>query len=199
MTNQNLCEGCDLCCRKYKIYLFPKEAKKIAKQLNLNYRDFVSNNLDFYFDLFDVPTGFVAKEFVDVPEFIAKEFIAENKIVMMPILAIKQTNDACKFLKNKECSIYSARPIICQLFPKFKICDVEYDFCKIDAKGNTSETEREKYYPILSQYLKVVNKEGFAKTWKYLPEFTEHNIYVSYKGKKQEISEEFKNWLKEQI
>jgi len=174
----NKCNGCDLCCRKYRIYLFPSEAKKIARELKINYKEFVSKHLDYYFEFFEIPSELNAKsDFIQID----KNLFSDN-VVLLPTLSIRK-NESCYFLKNSECIIYKSRPTICKLFPKLKLFDVKYDFCKIDSE-EMSEEERKKYYPILSKYLRELKQKGFLKVWKYLPRFEDENIFV-YKNAKQ--------------
>jgi|GEM_PF-3897900 len=189
MTKENLCDSCDLCCRKYKIYLFPKEAKRIAKQLKINYKDFVFQYLDFYLEIFDLPEGYISEKFIPLSE----------GTVLFPCLAIKQKEGTCILLENHICSVYKSRPIICQLFPKFKIFGAKYSFCKLDKKGNIAENDRKQYYPILNQYLEEICLRGMKKTWKYMPSLEEKNIYLLHNGMRIQPDEKVNSWLKQQI
>ena len=86
----NLCSGCDLCCKKYKIYLFPSEAKAIANLLKINYKEFVKKYLDFYIELFPYVNS--------NSEFLAIDF-NKKKYFMFVTLALKQKK-GCVFLKT---------------------------------------------------------------------------------------------------
>lgn len=173
----NLCNGCDLCCRKYKIYLFPNEAKAIANLLKINYKEFVKKYLDFYIELFPYINS---NSDYFVMEYNNKKYFA------FITLALKQ-KDGCIFLKNKACSIYVKRPLICKLFPDFKFYDEQFDFCKLDKLNKKTEDPR-KFYPFLAKYLKDIKHNGFEKTWKYFPELNEKNIYFVLDGKKEAIN-----------
>lgn len=183
----NLCDGCDLCCRKYKIYLFPKEAKAIAHYLKINYKDFVKNYLDYYFELFqyqpNLETNFL-------------EFNFQNKKYFLFLtLALKQRTGGCIFLKNKECTIYSVRPLICRLFPDFKFYGETFDFCKLDKQNRKTEDPRV-FYPIMAEYLTEIKEKGFHNVWKYLPDLCKPNVYFVINGKKQKVSEKILSELK---
>lgn len=184
---KNACEGCDLCCRKYKIYLFPSEAKKIARFLGLNYKEFVSKYLDFYFDIMEVPDDLNNDEFI-----LIDTDLTEKKSILFSALALKQNENCCMFLKDKLCTIYNARPLICRLFPKFKIFNAEYNFCKLDSREACEDKDRKKYYPILRKYLHEIKITGFKNTWKYIPEFNDKNIFVMQNGKQINLSEKNK-------
>jgi len=178
MYLENPCAGCDLCCRKYKIYLFPKEAKAIARKLKINYKDFVLNYLDYYFELFDS---------TDLKTEFPKIEVHNKQYYLFSILALKQNKDGCIFLKNKLCQIYDKRPLICRLFPEYKFYDENYDFCKLDKMKRKTEDPRI-FYPILKEYLKNIKHNSFVKVWKYFPEFNKNNVFVLLNGKKEEIN-----------
>lgn len=163
----NLCNGCDLCCRKYRIYLFPNKAKAIARKLKMNYKDFVLKYLDLYVELFpfqpNMTTNFLELKYDN------------KKYFLFLSLALKQKNNACVFLKNKQCSIYSSRPLLCRLFPNFKFYGETYDFCKLDKQKRKSKDPR-KFYPFFTKYLKDIKYNGFVNVWKYIPELNKKNI-----------------------
>jgi len=185
---ENLCGNCDLCCRKYKIYLFPTEAKKIARFFKINYKEFVAKYLDYYFEFFKLEVGQQIDEFPVI-------IIDKERYAFLPILAIKKNNNACVFLENHSCSIYNVRPLICRLFPDFKIAGEKYDFCKLDKDIRTTEKEREKYYPILKRYLNDLRQKGFKNTWHFLPTFKKENIFLKPFEKNDLLLEKIKNFL----
>ena len=153
----NLCEGCDLCCRLYKIYLFPKEAKKIAKKLKISYKNFVADFLDIYVELFPL------KEIETTDKF--DIIIIENKrYALFLTMALKQKNKACIFLENHLCTIYNVRPLLCKLFPNFKIANENFKFCKLD-KQIDNKKDMKIYFPTLEKYLNDLRKKGFHKLW----------------------------------
>lgn len=164
----NLCNGCSLCCKKYKIYLFPDEAKAIARKLKINYNDFVEKYLDYYIEFYDITND--------------NFFKIDNKTFFLS-LALKQ-NNGCIFLKNDECSIYLKRPLLCKLFPNYKYYDEEYSFCKLDKNNLLKKENPRVFYPILKQYIEDVKKNGFKKVWKYLPEIKDENIFISNENEK---------------
>lgn len=185
--SENLCNGCDLCCRKYKIYLFPNEAKAIARKLKINYKDFVDEYLDYYFELFPYQSNVQTDYFDSVFD--------KKRYYLFSCLALKQKYSGCVFLKNQECTIYKSRPLICRLFPKFKFYDEKFDFCKLDMNSENVENPRQ-FYPEMTKYLKELKHNGFENTWKYLPLLKDENIYVVIDGKKQKLSEELMDSLK---
>lgn len=170
--SQNLCSGCDLCCRKYKIYLFPKEAKAIAKRLKISNKIFVEKYLDYYLELFSLPNS-------------EKTFFVS--------LALKQKNNCCIFLKNKDCTIYSARPLICRLFPNFKFYNEEFSFCKLDKCAKKKDPRQ--FYPIMQKYLQDVQKKGLKKVWGNLPALNEKNLFVVEDSKRKKYSKEVREML----
>jgi len=176
----NLCNGCDLCCRKYKIYLFPSEAKAIARKLKVNYKDFVTKYLDYYLELFPYQQNMKT----DYLELV----FGNKKYFAFLSLALKQ-KDGCVFLKDKQCIIYNSRPLICRLFPDFKFYGEEFDFCKLDKQNRQIEDPR-KFYPYFAKYLNDVKHNGLENTWKYLPKLKEDNVYFVLEGKKKGVSEE---------
>lgn len=169
----NLCSGCDLCCRKYKIYLFPNEAKAIARKLKINYKEFVEKYLDYYIELFPYVES---NSDYFVMEYNNKKYLA------FITLALKQ-KDGCIFLKNKACSIYDKRPLICRLFPDFKFYNESFEFCKLDRMERKIENPRQ-FYPLLANYLKELKHNSVEKVWKYLPKLNEKNVYFVLDGKK---------------
>lgn len=179
-VSENLCNGCDLCCRKYKIYLFPSEAKAIARKFDINYKEFVTDYLDIYVELFPYQENMIT-------DYLTFEF-EKKKYFLFLTLALKQKDNACIFVKTKECSIYSKRPLICRLFPDFKFYGENYDFCQLDEVNKKSEDPRI-FYPYFSEYLKAVKHNGFENTWKYLPNLNEKNIYFVVDGKKTKIND----------
>lgn len=193
MHKENLCFGCELCCRKYKIYLFPKEANSIAKKLKISSKKFVEKYLDYYFEFFSVPQGSNEKSnLFEVPKNI---FPNSKKYFLFYSLSLKQKNDACIFLKNKECTIYSVRPLICRLFPDFKFYGEEFDFCKLDKQKRNAGDPR-KFYPFLQKYLQEVKGKGFRKVWKFLPLFVERNIWVVVDGHRKKQTKDQTLYLK---
>lgn len=180
ISSLNLCTGCDLCCRKYKIYLFPNEAKAIARKLKINYKDFVQNYLDYYIELFPYQEN-MQTDYLEL-NYDNKKYFA------FLTLALKQKNNACIFLKDSQCSIYNSRPLICRLFPDFKFYGEEFDFCKLDAKNRKTEDPRQ-FYPYFAKYLKDVKHNAFEDVWKYLPELSENNIYFVIDAKKQILND----------
>jgi len=191
----NKCAGCDLCCRKYRIYLFPSEAKKISRHLKINFRDFVEKYLDLYFEIFTVPKGTECTEFLRLPETFGK-----NKVLFIS-LAIKQKDSACVFLEKTQCRIYDYRPTICKLFPYLKLAGESYDFCKLDSELKEDEIihAREKYYPILRKYLSDLNSKGIRNTWKYLPKFTTDNIVLIEDGKNRDVNKDLLCFIAQDI
>ncbi len=178
---ENLCNGCDLCCRKYKIYLFPNEAKAIAKKLKINYKNFVENHLDYYFELTEYD-NYAKTDFLEV-------VLKNKKYYLFSILALKQKDGACIFLKNHQCTIYGSRPLICRLFPAFKFYDEHYDFCALDRLQYKVENPRQ-FYPLLTKYLQFVKHNKLENTWKYLPKLNKENVYLVIDGQRQNISDD---------
>lgn len=191
MESVNNCLGCDLCCRYYKIYIFPSEAKKIASKLKISYKDFVTKYTDLHFELYDLPKGAASKGFYPLP----KDLEVGSNVVFLPILSLKRKeynvvldksiakdnlvpNHSCIFLNDKLCSIYDSRPTICRLFPRFKFSDEIYKFCKLDDGSRMQESERDSYYNIIDKYVKDLEREGFKTTWRYLPPIASHNINI---------------------
>ena len=176
----NICDGCDLCCKKYKIYLFPNEAKAIARKLKINYKEFVKKYLDLYVELFpfqqNMKTDFKEIEF------------EKKKYFLFMTMALKQEKGSCVFLKDKQCTIYSVRPLICRLFPEFKFYGETFDFCKLDKNSRKIEDPRV-FYPLMTKYLKELKHNGFENTWKYIPELKIDNVYFVNLGKKKLIPE----------
>lgn len=177
---KNLCNGCDLCCRKYKIYMFPSEAKAIARKLKINYKEFVEKYLDIYIELFSFEKD-VQTDFLDIT-------LNKKKYSAFVTLALKQEKQACVFLKDKQCSIYNARPLTCRLFPDFKFYGEHYYFCKLDLEKRKTKDPRE-FYPVLRSYLKDVKHNSFEKVWKYSPKIKKENIYLVIDGKSQTVDE----------
>jgi len=182
MALENLCYPCDLCCRKYKIYLFPNEAKAIARKLKINYKDFVERYLDYYCELFpyqpNMQTNFLELKYDN------------KKYFAFLCLSIKQKNNHCIFLKNRCCEIYSARPLICRLFPDFKFYGEKFDFCKLDKQARKTEDPRI-FYPHFTKYLKDIKQKGLRNTWKFLPEFSKENFWLLIDGNKTFVSDDF--------
>lgn len=185
--SENLCNGCDLCCRKYKIYLFPNEAKAISRKLKINYKDFVSKYLDYYFELFPYQPN-LETNYYDI-------VLDKKRYYLFACLALKQKYSGCVFLKNRQCTIYTSRPLICRLFPEFKFYDEKFDFCELDKKSHNIENPRQ-FYPEMTKYLQAIKHNGFENTWKYLPVWKEDNVYVVIDGKKQKLSEDLLNSIR---
>ncbi|PIU22157.1 MAG: hypothetical protein COT14_02650 [Candidatus Diapherotrites archaeon CG08_land_8_20_14_0_20_30_16] len=182
MITENLCNGCDLCCRKYKIYLFPNEAKAIARNLHLNYREFVNQYLDYYFELFPYQPN-MKTDFLGI-------VLDKKRYFLFLCLALKQKSNHCVFLKNKQCAIYNSRPLICRLFPEFKFYGEKFDFCKLDKQARNADDPRI-FYPLFTKYIKEIKHNRLENVWKYLPEYTENNSCLIINGKKQKLSAEF--------
>ncbi len=176
---QNLCSGCDLCCRKYKIYLFPQEAKAIAEKLKVSGKKFAEKHLDYYLELFD---------FKNTKNNFFTATVNKKNYLLFVTLSLKQKNNSCIFLKNKECTIYSARPLICRLFPNFKFYDEEFSFCKLDKCAKKKDPRT--FYPVLQKYLQQAKEKGLKKVWKYLPEVKDGNVFVVEGGKRKKGNKE---------
>jgi Fe-S-cluster containining protein len=188
MVSENLCNGCDLCCRKYKIYLFPNEAKAISRKLNMNYKEFVQKYLNIYVEFFPYQQNMKN-------DFLESSYNNKKYFVFLT-LALKQEKETCVFLQNKQCIIYGARPLICRLFPDFKFYGETFDFCKLDKQNRKAEDPRV-FYPLLTKYLKDIKHNGFENVWKYLPEIQAKNIYFCVEGKKKTVSEDLLLLLKD--
>lgn len=185
--SQNLCSGCDLCCKKYKIYLFPQEAKVMAKKLKVSNEKFITKYLDYYCEFF---------EFKNIKNNFTTVSLKNKNYSLFVTLSLKQKNNACIFLKNKECTIYSARPLICRLFPNFKFYGEEFSFCKLDKSAeNAKKKDPRIFYPVLQKYLQQTKQKGLKKVWKYLPEIKEENVFVCENGKRKKYSKDVKELL----
>ncbi len=182
--SKNLCSGCDLCCRKYKIYLFPQEANKIAKKIKISNEKFAEKYLDYYLELFNFKN--TKNNFFTVTA-------NKKNYLLFATFSLKQKNNSCIFLKNKECTIYSARPLICKLFPNFKFYNEEFSFCKLD-KLQKKKNPR-KFYPVLQKYLQQTKEKGLKKVWKYLPEVKAENVFVVESRKRKKCTKEMKGLL----
>ena len=171
---ENHCKGCNLCCNKYTISVFPITAHKIAKFLGLGYDGFVDKYLDYYIEFYDVDKRNILFKVED------EQIKVKYGHYYFLSFAIK-SKGACPFLKKGACAIYEVRPIQCRMYPNYKYYGEEYRFCKLDKLLKIKDPR--KYFSYFEIYNKNTGDLGLEKTWGYLPKL-KHNLVVLVDNKK---------------
>jgi Fe-S-cluster containining protein len=188
---KNPCSGCDLCCRKYRIFTFPENAQEIASFLGISLKEFLKKYLDYYIEFYDIENN--AKLFPMEDSKLAKKF-GPSYFISFSL----KSDSGCAFLENSECKIYLVRPQICRFFPNYKFYGEEFPFCKID-KNQEVKNPCEFFY-IMDNYVKLLNSKGFKATWGgSIPGLTKDNIYVMKGNKKLKANSGLIEYIRRKI
>jgi len=169
------------CCKRWWITLLPHELENAAGSAGLPRREFIEAKCVLYAELYPLeekkhgivvfnellPKGIaerVKEGFGSLPDF----FLA------LPFLALKRMDGKCVFLSDEsQCSIYTARPRQCELFPqisleKGKKLEELYGFCRLTAEKDSKGLDQG-HLDRLRDYFSEVEGTGFGRVWHSLP------------------------------
>ncbi len=176
--------GCDECCRRYWITLFPEGAKRIAEEIKGPLKKFIEKSCVLIAHIYPKhgkPDGLtINSELLPrrLADFAGKEMQAvPPHFLVLPSLALKRNSSGeCVFLSGGKCRIHSSAPAICKLFPFVALSKRPlkelYPFCKaVHGKAPESKTGEldKKQRARVNKYFDSVEEQGFTKLWKRLP------------------------------
>jgi Fe-S-cluster containining protein len=131
------CTGCSACCRGMgkSIVLDPYDIFKLTKELNISFEELLSNSIEL-----NVVDG-----------------------IVLPNLKMTGEEEKCFFLDEKgRCSIHSARPGICRLFPL----------------GRYYENGDFKYFLQVNECAKKERTKIKVKKWIDIPDWNANKEYI---------------------
>jgi len=177
-----VCSACQNCCKKYNITLLPKEAKRIALNLNLREKAFIEEYCDLtlqFFPAFNSKNFFVLskKNITKKIQEKLKNHSNSSYFFVLPNISLKN-NKKCVFLEKGLCRIHSVKPEQCRLFPFISLKKEtsfwkKYPFCKLLEKGFQPEKDfkqkSEKHYRKITRNFDGIQEKGFTFVWKNLP------------------------------
>ena len=101
---ENFCKRCEAnCCKNWTIFVTISDVNRICKHTGLKPGDF--------------------SEFSKIPEWERIKYSSKGRnhiygfLQDERILQLKKKGEKCIFLKEKMCSVYPVRPMICRLYP----------------------------------------------------------------------------------
>ncbi len=211
------CQRCGECCKRYFIVSTPRELQEQVKFRGMELREFLDTHCQLFLQIFpfeqapqkESQEGQAEKPKVHknlLPSRIAKLVeqatgtLAEYFIVL-PMICFQRAKDgACTFYTQDGsgaggCSIYSARPMECRLFP-FISMEKDADYSKLYpfCHGLKFKDEKLNYTDIsfvhfkqTADYFSQMMEKGFCELWKMWP----GNGVLLYRDKKiGEITEQ---------
>ena len=181
----DLCLSCAECCKRYSITVLPEESKKIAKLLEKKEKDFLENDCVVSAKLFPksvqgvltYPTTFFPKRVYSMLEReLGRNNVPGSFFVVPQVILMRELEgqrNICSFLgEENKCSIYSARPEPCRLFPFIAMPGIreQYPFCPVYQRTYRDlSKESRAYYKKVKQYFRKVHSKGFSALWESPP------------------------------